>query len=140
MLGSARRVRIALITDEHFGPRAYFGGKLRKLSHEAPELTRRFVERMNQLERPDLVVNLGDVVEDESHAADLERYRSFVEILAGLNAPVLHVAGNHDQINLSEDDLRGLWGRSGPLHYSADIGGVHFVVLNTLEQKDVAVR
>ena len=31
--------------DEHFGPKAYFAGKLRKLSHEAPALTRAFGPR-----------------------------------------------------------------------------------------------
>ncbi len=133
-------MRFALITDQHFGPKAFFGGKLRKLSHEAADLTRSFVERMNQVERPELVVNLGDVVEDESRDHDLERYAEFVGILSELDAPVLHVAGNHDQVNLSDDDLRSLWGHAGPLHYSRDLGGVHFVVLNTLETKDVCVR
>lgn len=133
-------MRFALFTDQHFGPKAWFGGKLRKLSHEAGALSRAFVERMNRVEKPELVVNLGDVLEDESPDADLARYRELLEVLSALEAPVLHVAGNHDQIHLSEDDLRGLWGHAGPLHYSRDIGGVHFTVLNTLEQKDVSVR
>jgi len=133
-------VRFALITDVHLGPLAYFEGKLRKLSHEAAALTRDFVERMNAVERPDLVINLGDVIEDESHDVDIARYREFVDILRGLDAPVLHVAGNHDQINLSDDELGKLWGHEGPLHYSRDIAGVHFSVLNTLETKDVSVR
>lgn len=141
MLASAsEHVRFALITDEHFGPKAFFDGKLRKLSHEAPRLTRAFVERMNQFERPDLVVNLGDVIEDENREADRERYAEFVQILSGLDAPVLHVAGNHDQIGLTHDDLRGLWGHEGPLFYSRDIGGVHFSILNTQEIKDVVIR
>lgn len=133
-------MRIALFTDQHFGPKAWFGGKLRKLSHEAGQLTRAFVERMNAVEKPDLVVNLGDVIEDESHERDLERYREFMGILSAVRAPVLHVAGNHDQIHLSEGDLRALWGHAGPLHYSRDLGGVRFVVMNTLEEKDVCVR
>jgi Icc protein len=133
-------VRFAVITDVHFGPLAHFDGKLRKLSHEAGGLTREFVDRMNHVERPDLVLSLGDIVEDESREADLARYREYLSILGALDAPVLHVAGNHDQINLSEDDLRALWGHEGPLHYSWDFGGVHFAVLNTLETKDVCVR
>lgn len=142
MLASGlEHVRFALITDEHFGPKAFFDGKLRKLSHEAPRLTRDFVRRMNEVERPDLVVNLGDVIEDdENREADLARYREFLGILSELDAPVLHVAGNHDQIHLSHDDLRSLWGHEGPLHYSRDIAGVHFAVLNTQEIKDVVIR
>jgi Icc protein len=95
---------------------------------------------MNQVDRPDLVVNLGDVVEDDTRDADRERYAEFVRILSSLDAPVLHVAGNHDQIGLTHDDLRELWGHEGPLYYSRDIGGVHFAILNTQEIKDVVIR
>jgi len=133
-------VRFALITDVHFGPPASFGGKLRKLSHEAGALSERFVQRMNDVERPDLVVNLGDVIEDENREADLRNYRRFVDILRGLEAPVLHVAGNHDFAHLRESDLCNLWGHEGALYYSRDFGGVHFSILHTIETKDVAVR
>jgi 3',5'-cyclic-AMP phosphodiesterase len=133
-------MRFALITDVHFGPRAYHEGKLRKLTERAGELTEQFVERMNRVERPELVVNLGDVIEDESRARDLEQYGEFVRILSKLDARVVHVAGNHDQVNLSPDDLRQLWGHTGELYYSFDFGGLHFLVLRTDETKDVVVR
>jgi len=133
-------MRFALISDEHFGPTAYFQGKLRKLTARAGELCEAFVARMNEHVRPDLIVNLGDVIEDESRAADLEQYARFVSILSKSNSPVLHVAGNHDQVNLSDDDLRKLWGHSGELHYSRDVAGVHFSVLRTIEVTDVAIH
>ena len=133
-------MRFALISDEHFGPTAYFEGKLRKLTANANALTQAFVTRMNDEVRPDLVVNLGDVIEDESRAKDLEHYGQFVTILSQLQSPVLHVAGNHDQVNLSDDDLRALWRHEGDLHYSRDIAGVHFAVLRTIEQTDVAIH
>jgi Icc protein len=133
-------VRIALISDVHFGPRAFHEGKLRKLTDRAGELSQRFVERMNDEEHPDLVVNLGDVIEDESRARDLANYQEFLGILGGLQARVAHVAGNHDQIYLSHDDLRGLWKHAGELHYSFDAGGLHFLVLNTQEVKERGVH
>ena len=133
-------MRFALISDEHFGPTAYFQGKLRKLTAQAGQLCEAFVKRMNDEVRPELVVNLGDAIEDESRAADLEQYGQFVAILSKLHSPVLHVAGNHDQVNLSDDDLRALWGHQGELHYSRDVAGVHFSVLRTLEVKDVAIH
>src|SRR5258708_37960022 len=67
-------MRFALISDEHFGPTAFFQGKLRKLTAQAGELCEAFVQHMNQQVKPDLVVNLGDVIEDESLAKDLEHY------------------------------------------------------------------
>jgi Icc protein len=133
-------MRFALISDVHFGPLAYFQGKLRKLTHQAQALTAAFVDRMNAVDRPDRVINLGDVIEDESRDQDLEQYRRFVRILGGLKARVLHVAGNHDQVNLRDDDLRALWGHAGALDYSRDIGNVHWIVLRTADEPGQAIH
>lgn len=133
-------LKFALISDVHFGPAAYHNGKLRKLTHEADRLTRQFVEAVNREARPDLVINLGDVLEDRNPQSDLENYSTFVSILSALQAPVLHVAGNHDTIHLSEPELARLWQRSGELFYSRVVCGVHFSVLHTLETKDTAVH
>lgn len=132
-------MRIAFITDTHFGPRAYHEGKLRKLGEHAVALSRDFVRRMNDIEKPDWVVNLGDVIEDQSPADDAENYGQFTGILAGLDAPVLHVAGNHDQVNLSRDALAELWRHEGPLHYARDLGPVRALVLRT-DHTDTAVH
>jgi 3',5'-cyclic-AMP phosphodiesterase len=133
-------MRIALLGDQHFGPKAFFDGKLRKLSHEAARLCGEFVRAMNHLERPDLVVNLGDVVEDHDRDRDRENYAQFLELMSALDAPILHVAGNHDSINLSDDDLRQLWQHQGPLYHSLDVAGVHLSLLRSIEHKDVAVH
>jgi 3',5'-cyclic AMP phosphodiesterase CpdA len=130
----------AIVTDLHFGPEARWEGKLRKLTHRAGELARAFVARMNDEVRPDLVVNLGDDIEDESREADLARYGECQEILRGARAALVNVAGNHDLIHLNREDLNGFWRRSGPLYYSLDLRGWHFVVLHTIERKDVDVR
>ncbi len=133
-------MRFALITDVHFGPRAFHEGKLRKLTDRAAELTQRFVTRMNQQERPELVLNLGDVIEDESRERDLAQYGEFVALLRGLDARVAHVAGNHDKINLSAEDLTTLWQHTGKLHYSFDFGGVHCLVLDTVEIQNHSIH
>ena len=133
-------MRLAIISDVHFGPRASHEGRLRKLSDQAAPLTRAFVERMNRVERPDVVVNLGDVVEDESPEADRRNYQQFIDILADLDADVVHVAGNHELVNLTEDDLRALWKHEGPLYYSRDVGGVHLAVLHTHHCREIDVH
>ena len=129
---------IALITDLHFGPEARFGGKLRKLTAHAGDLTRAFVARMNDVVRPDLVVNLGDDIEDESPEVDLARYTEAVSTLRGCHAELVNVAGNHDVIHLGEGDLLRVWGREpgGALYSSFDRAGFHFIVLHTRERKD----
>jgi 3',5'-cyclic-AMP phosphodiesterase len=131
---------IGIITDLHFGPEVRWHGQLRKLTHRAAELTRAFVRRMNDEVKPDLVVNLGDDIEDESREADLERYGECQAILRGVRAPLVNVAGNHDSIHLNRDDLCGFWQHTGPLYYAFDQGGWRFVVLHTIERQDVEVR
>jgi Icc protein len=41
---------------------------------------------------------------------------------------------------MNREDLNHAWGRTGPLYYSFDVGGWHFVVLHTLEKQDVEIR
>jgi 3',5'-cyclic-AMP phosphodiesterase len=128
---------LALITDLHFGPEARFGGKLRKLTAHAGELARAFVERMNREVKPDLIVNLGDDIEDESPDADRARYLECQGILRGADAELVNVAGNHDTIHLGAADLLSIWGKGGPALFSSfDRAGIHFVVLHTRERQD----
>lgn len=138
---------LGLISDLHFGPETYHRGKLRKLTRDAPKLAKAFVERMNEHVQPDLVVNLGDDIEDEDRDADLARYRGCIHVLSQARAERIHVAGNHDTIHLSHADLRAAWG-PGPwdgsaerrdLCYSFQRGGFHFTVLETHEEQDVAI-
>jgi Icc protein len=131
---------LAFVTDLHFGPEARFQGKLRKLTAHAGELARAFVRQANDVIRPDLVVNLGDDIEDESREADLARYGECQAILRESKAPLVNVAGNHDTVHMNREDLNGFWRRSGPLYYAFDHAGWHFVVLHTLEKKDVEIR
>jgi 3',5'-cyclic AMP phosphodiesterase CpdA len=133
------KLRIVLVSDLHFGPEARFAGKLRKLTAHAGELAGAFVERMNEVVRPDLVVNLGDDIEDESAEVDRARYGECQAILRGARADLVNVAGNHDLAHLAPSELLSAWGRIGELHYAFDRGGFHFVVLHTREQKDVDV-
>lgn len=134
------KLTFAVITDLHFGPRTLFRGKLRKMSDFAPALTRNFVQRMNDHVHPDLVLTLGDVVEDASLKEDRARYQEALLILRDLDAPVRHVVGNHDTINQTDDMIRETWGHEGELFYSFDFHGVHFSVLRTIERQHVDAR
>lgn len=139
-MGYPPRVRFAAFTDVHLGPPARFDGKLRKLSHHAGALIASLVQRLNTVERPELVINLGDVIEDECAEADRARYEELVAHGERLEAPLVHVAGNHDSVNLTDDELRALWRHEGELFRSWDTGGVHFVALRSVERKDRDVR
>lgn len=128
-------MRFALISDVHLGPTASHQGKLRKLTHLSEELIAAFVKRMRDEVEPDLIINLGDVLEDESPERDRERYGQFVSMLRETGKPVLHVAGNHDTINLTPAELCSLWADTPEPTYSRDVDGVHFAVLRTIEHR-----
>jgi 3',5'-cyclic AMP phosphodiesterase CpdA len=135
-------VILGIVTDLHFGslPGAHWQGKLRKLTHHAAALTKDFVRAMNGEVHPDLVVNLGDDIEDESRAKDLERYGECQAILRTARARLVNVAGNHDIIHMNRDDLSRFWQHSGPLYYSLDEKGWHVVVLHTLEKTGTEIH
>jgi len=137
--GSPMTLRIGIISDLHFGPRILFHGRLRKMSDMAPELTVAFVQRMNEL-KPDLVLTLGDIIEDESLETDANRYRHALRLLSEINAPVRHVCGNHDTINQTDDMIREAWNHQGELYYSFDCKGYHVSVLRTVERPHIDAR
>lgn len=140
---------LGVVTDLHFGPEARFEGKLRKLTGRAEALAGAFVDEMNEVVRPDLVVNLGDDIEDESPAQDRARYRACLALLSRCRAPTLHVAGNHDSIHLSDGELSAAWAETSGVHpacreaaglrYSLDVGGFHVTVLRSRERRDLDV-
>ncbi|MBW2525952.1 MAG: metallophosphoesterase [Deltaproteobacteria bacterium] len=134
-------VTFGLVTDIHFGPNTRFEGKLRKLCAQAPDLLAGFVREMADSVRPDFIVNLGDVIEDESRDVDERRYRAALARLQEAPCDVVHVAGNHDTIHLDGATLRRAWGvpAAGPLHYAFDRGPARFIVLRTIEHRDTNI-
>jgi hypothetical protein len=86
-----------------------------------------------------VVVNLGDVIEDESEELDAQRYGEFLALVAELACPIEHVIGNHDSVYLSDERLQAMLGTHA-LHRSVDIAGVHLVILRSVERKDRDVR
>jgi len=140
----------AICTDLHFGPEAHHEGKLRKLTAHAGALLGGVIDAVDRTPNVELLVNLGDDIEDEHRQADLARYGECISILDRAKADRLHVAGNHDTIHLAEGDLQAAWDRSATwaksawaatrrLYYSLDRGGCHFVVLHTVEEPGVRI-
>ena len=123
-------MRFAAVTDLHFGRAVPHRGVDRKLTVRAPALTAAFVADMNRRVRPDFVVVLGDVIEDDAPQADLDNYTEAVAILSGLNMPVRYVYGNHDLVNLTHDQLLTISGEIA-LNSSFDVEGWHLVRLHS---------
>ena len=125
-------MRFAAITDLHFGRAEPYRGVNRKLTDHAPALTAAFVDDMNRRVRPDFVIVLGDVIEDENPQLDLANYTAAVNALSMLHMPFRHVYGNHDVVNLAHAQLLAITGEPA-LNSSFDVGGWHLRLHSTAE-------
>ena len=85
-------MKIVVLSDIHFSSvrREGIRGDL------ADVLMRRAVRRLNRFIRPDVVVVLGDVVDDGTGPAARSELGPIRAIVDEIEAPVLAVAGNHD--------------------------------------------
>jgi len=97
---------------------------------EQPEVFKQIIREVNLL-NPDLVIIGGDLIYGYTSDTGLikREWQNFKHIVSELDAPYYLVVGNHDvwdevsqQIYLEE---------CGPLYYSFDYKGCHFIVLDT---------
>src|SRR5262249_43367652 len=118
-------LRIGLLTDIHHGPDVDV-----RAGHAAPELLAQFVRRMREDFHPDLIVDMGDRINDTDAEADKTRLADVRRILETVEVPVLYAWGNHDLINVSAAEARTIMGKKADFE-SCDVAGYHLVVLNS---------
>ena len=115
------------ISDTHIGPTRGYNVR----GQHPYACTKRLVEVINNLPtRPNFVIHTGDVVSDPDPAA----YQLAAETLAGLQAPIYYVNGNHDSAAAirryltmgSKQDT----GDSNRLSYTFEVNGYRFLVLD----------
>lgn len=87
------------------------------------------VEQLNLL-RPELVVNVGDLIEGSTDRAEIDRqWTSFDKRAQKSVAPVLYTGGNHD---LLDQQLRIAWeDRLGPRYYHVRYRDLLFLIFDT---------
>ncbi|MES0808700.1 phosphodiesterase [Roseibium sp. SCPC15] len=119
---------IAQITDLHLRPRG--------LACYRVSDTNMFAERAvralrSQTPKPDAIVLTGDLTD----RSDPREYAVARELLSQLDMPVFLVPGNHDSSEGMRREMRDFPGISettaGKIHYTADIGEVQLVALDT---------
>lgn len=110
------RFQIAIMTDNTGGHR--------------PGVWMKAVEKVN-LMRPTFVMSVGDLIEGYStDRAEVEaEWKEFLGFMDKMQMKFFFVAGNHDVTNPL---MHEIWREHfGPVYYSFDYKGVHFVCLNT---------
>lgn len=114
-------VRIGVISDIH----------MRNKDQEAvTQMLEQVVNRFNKEFSPDIVVILGDIIEHEDNVDDdRDNMRQVLDVLAGLDAPVRYMLGNHDVEHLSRDDIRDMLGQD--LYGKETVGGETLLFLDS---------
>lgn len=133
-------LKFALVSDIHIGAESEYEGAVRKLSRYSIPYLKDFVAKANEFE-PAFVGQLGDMIEDgPGEGADAANYRQGLQVLAGCRAPVLHVLGNHEQVNLSADALCALAGLEKP-YYEVSFDACTVLVLfsTSIKHTDIHV-
>jgi 3',5'-cyclic AMP phosphodiesterase CpdA len=117
-----RSFRFAYISDTHLYARG--------MDHRFAKAVVKAVEDVNALDpQPDFVFFGGDLAQ-LGRPDELELGR---QILSEVKAPIRMMVGEHDWYFDMGDKWKDLF---GPDHYSFDHNGVHFVVLNSVVEKD----
>lgn len=124
-------MKFTIVTDVHIGPEGtgYAWDNIqRKLTTKALGLLDQFAQEMRDTEKPEFIVQLGDLVEDGGAGVDPANYQAGVDSLKQSGVPVYHVVGNHDLVHNSEEELCEMTGHD-QLYYSFDQGEFHFITL-----------
>lgn len=122
-----RAPRIAIVTDIHHGMDT--GTKRGSAAMLLMAEFRRFVADA----KPDLVLDLGDRISDMDPDTDRHLQKDVREAFAPVEAPVFHIAGNHDRDFMTVAENEFILGQS-LAHMSVDIGQWRIVLwrANTL--------
>jgi len=98
---------------------------------------KKLVAKINDI-KPDLVVNLGDTIEDlRDVEADTRNLQHVWKLLSGIKSRFYCVPGNHDMLTLSRRQFLDIIGYETST-FSVDIGGYHFVFLG-LDDKETTM-
>jgi hypothetical protein len=128
MVSIQNSVKSVLIGDIHYGTDSEF-----RPGKEIPGLLSQFVEIMNREMKPDVVMELGDRINNVDKETDVKNLSRLVETLDHkLNMPCYHVLGNHDIVYTDKKTISQVIGdNTGPL--SRVIKGFKFIILDTLD-------
>jgi 3',5'-cyclic AMP phosphodiesterase CpdA len=113
-----KTLRIGLITDVH-----------KDIIHDADERLKAFIDAMNA-EKVDAVMQMGDFCTPKP------ANKGFVDIFNSFDGPKFHVLGNHDTDGgFKREQAMAFWDMK-QRHYSFDLGGFHFIVLDSNDRPE----
>ena len=133
--------RIVIFSDLHYAPEKPInnGSKIeRKLIQYAEPLINRITDEINNNIRPDLALNLGDLVEDfNDHDKDIVNLNYIWDKFQKIKVPFYSCIGNHDLRSMSSrKEVEQIMDYNHST-FSFDIAGMHIIILGTFVNNEM---
>lgn len=127
------KCKLVIFSDIHYAPeRPVNNGSIidRKLTEYAIPILEQLIDKINNDIKPDVAINLGDLVEDfNDHDKDIINLNFIWNMLKDINVPFYSAIGNHDLRSMSSrTEVEQIMGYEHST-FSIDMLGYHFVFL-----------
>jgi len=134
------KAKIVIFSDLHYAPERPVnnGSRIgRKLVEYAEPLLDKIIAEINHI-RPDLVLNLGDLIEDfNDHDKDIENLHYVWQKLKKISTPFYSCIGNHDLRTMSSrTEVEQIMGYNHST-FSLNQAGMHIVILGTFVNNEI---
>lgn len=138
------KCKLVIFSDIHYAPeRPVNNGSIidRKLTEYAVPILEQLIDKINNDIKPDVAINLGDLVEDfNDHDKDIINLNFIWNMLKDINVPFYSAIGNHDLRSMSSrTEVEQIMGYEHST-FSVDILGYHFVFLGLNVNKTSTVE
>lgn len=138
------KCKLVIFSDIHYAPeRPVNNGSIidRKLTEYAIPILEQLIDKINNDIKPDVAINLGDLVEDfNDHDKDIINLNFIWNMLKDINVPFYSAIGNHDLRSMSSrTEVEQIMGYEYST-FSVDILGYHFVFLGLNVNKTSTVE
>lgn len=138
------KCKLVVFSDIHYAPEPPINnGSIidRKLIQYSVPLINKITHEINNNIKPDIVINLGDLVEDFfNHDMDIINITYIWNLLKKIKPPFYSVAGNHDLRSMdSRTEVEEIM-KYNHSTFSIDFNGYHFVFLGLNVDKDASTE
>ena len=135
------KLKLVIFSDLHYAPELPVnnGSKIdRKLIQFAEPVIDKLIDEININIKPDVVINLGDSVEDfNDKEKDLINLEYVWNKYKKINAKFVSCVGNHDLRSMdSRTEVEEIFGYNHST-FSFNLGGLHIVILGTYVNNDM---
>jgi len=132
--------KIVIFSDLHYAPELPVnnGSRIeRKLINKSLEILEKLINEINNNIKPNVVINLGDLVEDfNDHDEDIENLKYILNRFKEIEAPFYSIIGNHDLRSMkSRNEVEEIMEYEHST-FSVNECGLHLVFLGTYVNND----